>query len=135
MPHVSSLRWHRNGLALRYQGSRHLSALRWQRLGAGPMRSLVTPELREAVLLRDRRCVLSMMDAAHFCYDQWGQVHHSDDLHRLTLEHVKDRLRMGKRAPSDLSHLVALCGYRNAIRPPTKVERAWMREYLMKVAA
>jgi hypothetical protein len=28
---------------------------------------------------------------------------------RLTLEHVKSALRMGKRAPSDMAHLVALC--------------------------
>ena len=99
------------------------------------MRDIVTPELREAVLRRDGRCVLSIMDIAHACYDQWGKPHPAALLDRLTLEHVKDRLRMGKRAPSDLSHLVALCGYRNAIRPPTKVERAWMREYLMKVTA
>lgn len=27
----------------------------------------------------------------------------------LTLDHVKDQLRMGKRAPSDKAHLVTLC--------------------------
>lgn len=98
------------------------------------MRDPVTPELREAVLLRDRQCVLRTYDAAHACYDAWGEAHASDDLDKLTLEHVKDKLRMGQRAPSDPSHLVALCGFRNAIRPPTKVERSWMREYLRRVA-
>lgn len=96
------------------------------------MRDAVTPEVRAEVFARDQRCVLSIMDAAHVCYNAWGERHDSGDLDRLTLEHVKDKLRMGKRAPSDPAHLVALCGYRNAIRPPTKVERSWMREYLMR---
>lgn len=93
-----------------------------------------TPDVRRAVLLRDGMCVLRITDFSHACYDAWGQPHAADDLDRLTLEHVKDKLRMGKRAPSDPSHLVALCGWRNAIRPPTKNERAWMREYLRRVA-
>lgn len=96
------------------------------------MRDAVTPEVREAVLRRDGRCVLWIRDPGHACYDVWGAPHGSGDLDRLTLEHVKDKLRMGKRAPSDPAHLVALCGFRNAIRPPTKVERSWMREYLMR---
>lgn len=98
------------------------------------MRDRVTPELREGVLLRDQRCVLSIMDAAHACYSAWGRPHDSDDLDKLTIEHVKDKLRMGKRAPSDPAHCLTLCGYRNAIRPPTKVEREWMRLYLRRVA-
>lgn len=97
-------------------------------------RDPVTPELRTAVFLRDQRCVLSIMDLAHACYDAWGEAHASDDLGRLTLEHVKDRLAMGKRAPSDEQHSVVLCAYRNAIRPPTKTEREWMRLYLRRVA-
>jgi hypothetical protein len=99
------------------------------------MRDPVTPELRETVLRRDGRCVLSIFDNGHRCYDAWGEAHDSDDLDRLTLEHVKDKLRMGLRAPSDPGHLVSLCGYRNAIRPATKVEREWMRLYLRRVAA
>ena len=89
------------------------------------MRDRVTPELREEVLRRDGRCVLSMFDAAHSCYSAWDRPHASDDIEKLTIEHVKDKLRMGRRAPSDASHCLALCGYRNAIRPPTKVEREW----------
>lgn len=94
------------------------------------MRDRVTPELREAVLRRDGRCFLTRIDAAHQCFDQWGDPHASDDLDRLTLEHLKDHLAMSKRAPSDARHLVALDGYRNVVRPPTKAERAAMRDYV-----
>lgn len=76
----------------------------------------VTPKLREAVLARDlvewqRRqplrgatatmpgCVATFLAPATSgpC---WG---------RLTLDHIKDEQRMGKRASSDPAHLVALC--------------------------
>lgn len=93
-------------------------------------RDPVTPEVAAEVFARDKRCVLSIFDASHACYNAWGDPHASDDLDKLTLEHVKDRLRMGKRAPSDAGHLVALCGHRNSIRPPTKIERVLMRQYL-----
>ena len=99
------------------------------------MRDRVTPELRESVLRRDGRCVLSRFDAAHECRDVWGREHEADDLDRLTIEHVKTHLRLGRRAPSDAGHCLALCGYRNVIRPPTKVERGWMRDYLAAVTA
>jgi hypothetical protein len=94
------------------------------------MREPVTPLVREAVFQRDKVCVLAIYDAAHQCYDVWGDAHRADDWGRLTLEHVKDKLRMGKRAPSDPAHLVVLCGYRNSIRSLTKVERSWVRSYL-----
>jgi hypothetical protein len=96
------------------------------------MRDPVTAEVRAEVFARDRRCVLAIRDATHVCYSVWGGAHPSDDWAQLQLEHVKDKLRMGKRAPSDPKHLVVLCGYRNSIRPLTKVERSWVREYLMQ---
>lgn len=96
-------------------------------------RDPVTPETREAVFLRDKMCVLAIRDMAHTCFDAWGQEHDSDDLDRLTLEHVKSKLMMGRRAPSEPSSLVTLCYFRNVIRPMTKVERAWTREYLLRV--
>lgn len=99
------------------------------------MRDRVSPELRELVLRRDQRCFLAKIDAAHECRDVWGQPHASDDLDRLTLEHVKAHLAMGRRAPSDPAHLLALCGWRNSVRPPTKTERALMRSYLEAVTA
>lgn len=92
----------------------------------------VTPEVREAVLRRDGRCFLARTDPGHLCRDVWGYAHRSDDLSRLTLEHVKDEPRMGVRAPSDVAHLVALCGAVN-IGVPSKVLRGAMREYLRSV--
>lgn len=98
------------------------------------MRDRVTPELHAAVLTRDRQCVLAKMDPAHVCRDIFGNVHRSDDLGRLTLEHVKTELRMGRRAPSDLEHLIALCGFaNNAV--PSKAQRQAFRAYLLQVNA
>jgi len=74
----------------------------------------VTPELRQAVILRDIEqwalrpdrtemtmpgCVAAFLDP-NTSGPCWG---------RLTLDHIKDEQRMGKRAPSDASHLVTLC--------------------------
>lgn len=58
----------------------------------------VTPDVRLAVFARDGGCVaVRLGEDPASCSG------------RLTLEHVKDALRMGKRAPSDTAHLVALC--------------------------
>lgn len=94
----------------------------------------VTPELHAAVLTRDRECVLWKRDPSHACRDQWGNPHRPDDLARLSLEHVKDEPRMGKRGPSDLRHLVAMCHAAN-IAVPSKAAREWMRDYLARTAA
>lgn len=59
----------------------------------------VTPELRIRILKRDGGCVAPQVDS-----QQWGTC-----FGRLTLEHVKSELRMGRRAPSDEGHLVTLC--------------------------
>ena len=40
---------------------------------------------------------------------------------------------MGKRAPSDAWHLVAMCGWAN-VAVPSKAQREAMREYLRVVA-
>jgi hypothetical protein len=86
-------------------------------------RDPVSPELREAVLRRDRGCVAPRLGATE--YDCHG---------RLTLDHVKDQPMMGKRAPSDLSHLATLCwthhldGWATSHRPQ-------LREYLARVNA
>jgi hypothetical protein len=93
----------------------------------------VTPAIHAAVLFRDRGCILAKMDPEHACRDQWGNPHAPTDLGALTLEHVKDDLRMGKRAPSDPAHMVALCWAAN-LRPPTKEQRAGFRAYLREVA-
>jgi hypothetical protein len=95
-------------------------------------RDPVTPEVRETVLLRDRECVLVKRDPLHVCRDQWGNWHVPWHLDKLSLEHVKDDLRMGVRAPSDPAHLVAMCHAAN-VAVPSKEVRAWMREYLEAV--
>ncbi len=90
------------------------------------------PGLRDAVFARDQMCTLARLEPGHECRDQWGQPHDARDLERCTLEHVKSELRMGKRAPNDLGHVVALCAAAN-LRPPTKVQRELFRAYLRRM--
>lgn len=92
----------------------------------------VTAVVRWAVVKRDGMCVLAKLEPGHVCRDVWGNEHRSDNLRALTLEHVKDELRMGVRAPSLGSNLVALCGMAN-VSVPSKQQRELMREYLRTV--
>jgi hypothetical protein len=57
------------------------------------------PELAEYVMKADGGCVAPKVDPSQIgkC---WG---------RLSIEHVKDQLRMSKRAEDDRFHLVTLC--------------------------
>lgn len=87
-------------------------------------RDPVTPELRRAVLERDGGCVTPRLDpGAIGC---WG---------RLQLDHVKDQPRMGKRAPSDMAHLVTVCERHHIWSGWATSHRALLREYLKAVAA
>lgn len=90
-------------------------------------------ELREAVLRRDQCCILLRLDPQHRCRTVWGEYHDPRDLDKLTIEHVKTEPMMGKRAPDDLAHLVALCGYAN-VAVPSRPTRDAMRDYLRSVA-
>jgi hypothetical protein len=87
-----------------------------------PKADPVTAELRLLVLTRDKGCV-----AVAFGEDP------ASCQGRLTLDHVKDQPRMGKRAPSDPAHLVVVCeqhhlgGWATAHRPE-------LRAYLRGVA-
>lgn len=93
----------------------------------------VTPELHAAVLVRDRGCILAKIEPDHLCRDTWGTPHASTDLAKLTLEHVHDGYgQMGKRAPSDRRHLLALCAAAN-VGAPSKSQRAAFRAYLAAV--
>jgi hypothetical protein len=92
-------------------------------------RDPVTPEVRDAVLRRDGICVLALYEREHICRNRWGREHAPTEVSELTVEHVHDFLMMGKRAPSDPEHLVALDFAAN-FRPPTKAQRALFREYL-----
>jgi len=49
---------------------------------------------------------------------------------RTTLDHVKDQPMMGKKAPDDEYHLVALCYHHNSYHPPSRKLRAFQRAYL-----
>jgi hypothetical protein len=93
------------------------------------MRDRVTPAVHAAVLARDLQCFAYRMDRRHICKDAWGRSHSPYDLSRLTLDHVKDAPALGKRAPSDMLHLVAMCAGTN-IGVPSKAIRQAEREYL-----
>lgn len=49
---------------------------------------------------------------------------------RTTVDHVKDELGMGMKAPDDEWHLTAACEYHNVWHPPSKALRAAQRTYL-----
>lgn len=86
----------------------------------------VTPQLRHEILKRDGGCIAPMLDLT-----QLGTCSG-----RLTLDHVKDQARMGKRAPSDANHLVTLCEWHHqgqkagSVWATTKEHRDWLRMYL-----
>lgn len=89
----------------------------------------VTPEVRRSVLERDVVCFLYRLDPDHVCRDQWGTPHAPDAYWRLQVDHVKAHARLGRRAPSDLAHLVAMCAAAN-IGVPSKAVREAERGYL-----
>lgn len=83
----------------------------------------VTPELRIAVLERDGACVaVKLGEPAGDCRG------------RLTLDHVKDEPRMGKRAQSDAAHLATICEWHHLYGWAT-AHRGELREYLRQVNA
>lgn len=98
-------------------------------------RDVVTPELHEHVLNRDRICIAARVVEGHQCRDQWGNPHRPDDLARLQLDHVQDGYgRLGRRAPSDARHLVAICAGAHILSGgPSRELRAAERAYLARV--
>lgn len=80
---------------------------------------------------RDGICVLALYEPEHICRNRWGTEHSPTNVAELTVEHVKDFSAMGRRAPSDPQHLVALDWMAN-FRPPTKAQRALFRAHLAK---
>ena len=120
-----------------------------------PHKDPVTPELHEAVFERDRRIVSDFLaelgiatlwrrdrlmtgggtvvcPAVVIDWDEFGNCGG-----RWRIEHVKDRIRLGLRAASDLAHLMALCanhtedGMRGgAVWATRKENRAAQRAYL-----
>jgi len=98
-----------------------------------PHKDPVTPALRLAVLERDHEA----------CVAPWIELFSgSGELRllgicrgRLTLDHVQDGGgRMGKRAPSDMAHLVTLCEHHHLDGWATS-HRPELRAYLEAVNA
>jgi hypothetical protein len=92
-------------------------------------RDVVSPELHRAVLRRDACCFAYRLDRTHICRDMWGRSHGPGDLAKLTVDHVHDAPTMGRRAPSDPAHLVALCWWAN-VGGWASAHRDEEREYL-----
>ena len=100
-----------------------MSALWRDRIGAVEvMRDPVTRDVALAVLRRDNGCVAV-----------WLGESGRDCRGRLTLDHVKDEPRIGKRAPSDMDHLVSLCEYHHLETGWATSHRPELREYLRRV--
>lgn len=108
-----------------------MSLRRYEPLRSKPYRDPVTGDLHREVILRDGECLAARLGFVHECSDRNGYRHASTDLDRLTVEHVKDESRMGKRAPSDAAHLVALCYSRN-VAVPSRAMREAFRAYLLE---
>lgn len=86
----------------------------------------VTPELRLAVMKRDKTCVGPRIGMPNQCGSQFGSGAHIV----LELDHV-DNAGFGKRGPSLTGNLVVLCGYHHRIK--TEASRKWkplLRKYL-----
>ena len=87
-------------------------------------RDPVTATVALAVLRRDQGCVaVTLGESPERCAG------------RITLDHVKDQPRMGKRAPSDEAHLVSLCEQHHLWTGWATSHRPELREYLRRVAA
>lgn len=84
----------------------------------------VTPQLRLDVLKRDGGCMAPVLDQSQSLMCSGP----------LTLDHVKDQPRMGKRAPSDERHLVTLCRYHHIDSGWATGHRPLLRQYLAEVA-
>lgn len=98
----------------------------------------VLPAVADAVIARDRGCVAPGLGAPDSCRDRWGHAALATRIpltyHRsaLTLDHVKDAPRMGKRAPSDAQHLVTLCWHHH-LNGWATAHRPELRQYLKEV--
>lgn len=90
----------------------------------------VTPALREAVLRRDRGCVARKLKAPGSCTTRFGWP---AGLDTLELDHVREQPMMGKRAPSDMGHLVSLCWFHHQGSGWATANRPLLREYLASV--
>jgi hypothetical protein len=88
-----------------------------------PRRDPVTSEVAAAVFARDKACVAPLLGGSSLDCDG-----------RDTLDHVRDQPMMGKRAPSDMAHLVVLCERHHLWNGWATSHRPELREYLRSVA-
>src|SRR5690242_12714401 len=84
----------------------------------------VTGEVRLLVLERDGGCLAVRI----------GGQDPASCSGPLTLDHVKDQPRMGKRAPSDPAHLATVCQGHHVETGWATSHRPELREYLRGVA-
>lgn len=96
-----------------------------------PHKDPVTPELRRYVLNRDGGCMAQWLGAPTGCRDTGGYPLPMLSLD-LELDHVRDQPMIGKRAPSDPIHLVALCHHHHQGGWATR-NRPLLRSYLVAV--
>lgn len=99
-----------------------------------PHKDPVTPQVRQTVFLRDQEQANIRTKTANPCVAAfllpstsgpcWGP---------LTLDHVKDRPMMGKRAPSDEQHLVTLCAGHHLETDWATSHRPLLRWYLASI--
>jgi len=93
----------------------------------------VTPDMAAYIFARDRGCVAAKLDPDHRCHTRFGDPHAATDLAKMTIDHVKEQARMGKRAESDdPRHMVAMCGWGNN-EGWASAHRDEERRYLMEV--
>lgn len=101
-----------------------------------PHKDPVTIELRNAVIHRDRQQCYKRMGKYDPCVAGFLFPTESTSCSiSLTLDHVKDEPRMGKRAPSDEQHLVTLCSYHHLESPWATSNRPALRWYLKSLYA
>ena len=98
-----------------------------------PIADRVSPELVAHLWARDGGCVLAQVSPEHRCTDTYGSPIEWNG-RGITVEHVKDQPRMGRRAPSDPGHTVLLCGGSN-VAVPSKADRARLREWIAEKVA
>jgi len=87
-----------------------------------PRKDPVTQEVAIAVLKRDGGCLAPRLGGSFM-----------DCAGRATLDHVRDEPMMGKRAPSDMAHLVTLCEGHHLWTGWATANRPALREYLRSV--
>jgi hypothetical protein len=123
-------------------GLRHRSARAIDPVRAGVVigrrkahKDSVSPDLHREVIRRDIAfaggCVQAFLDSEHECRNIWGDPQHPG--RDLQTDHIQDGYgRTGKRAKSDVHHLVSLCAASHLNGWATS-HRPLLREYLERV--